>query len=388
MGKLLSVGLFLLTVLCLVSMISCDSDDDDDDDEDAAGDDDDDDNNDQDDDDTDSGDDDDDDDLRILLDKMNLDRYVGMQFESTYPGPNGYTYFRFSRDDCRCTFGAPMEVAIHPGTENKVMLFMEGGGATWPGGGFAVPLDYPHDIGFKSFDADNPLHDWTYIYVPHCDHSIHLGDNQLLENGRMSYHHGLKQVGAAVTLMRRFFPNPDKILVAGSSAGGYGTYLAWAMVKSQYLDTDTYIMNDSGTGFWNPDDLASWELIKTAWNLQMPEDCVKCDGPIQTYIYELYLSVDPQLRIGLFSSYRDWIISSWFLGMEQDRFEDFLLTITDEIHADYPGRFKRFFVAGESHTTYEFLLPGGPRYAIRGTTLYEWIGQLINEDPAWRDLLE
>jgi len=45
-------------------------------------------------------------------------------------------------------------------------------------------------------------------------------------------------------------------------------------------------------------------------------------------------------------------------------------------------------VAGESHTTYEFLLPGGPRYAIRGTTLYEWIGQLINEDPAWRDLLE
>jgi hypothetical protein len=154
------------------------------------------------------------------------------------------------------------------------------------------------------------------------------------------------------------------------------------------MDVDTYIMNDSGTGFWNPDDPASWEVIKEAWNINIPDDCTKCGGTVQTYLYEVYLDYDPQLRIGLFSSRRDWIISRFFLGMDQDRFEETLLAVTDEIHADYPGRFKRFLVQGMTHTTYEFLLPGGPHRAIRGTTLYDWIGQLVNDDPAWRDLLE
>jgi hypothetical protein len=319
---------------------------------------------------------------------MDVGKYIGLRHTRTKPGPNGYTYYYYDRADCRCTFGDEMRVAVHPGTENKVMLFMEGGGATWPGGGFAVPLNFPWDIGFKSFDPDNPLRNWSYVYVPHCDHSIHSGDNELMENGAMRYHHGLRQVSAAVTLMLDLFPNPEKILVAGSSAGGYGTYLGWAVVKSQYMDVDTYIMNDSGTGFWNPDDPASWEVIKEAWNINIPDDCTKCGGTVQTYLYEVYLDYDPQLRIGLFSSRRDWIISRFFLGMDQDRFEETLLAVTDEIHADYPGRFKRFLVQGMTHTTYEFLLPGGPHRAIRGTTLYDWIGQLVNDDPAWRDLLE
>jgi len=337
--------------------------------------------------DNDSGDDDTVNPLADLFEKMDLGRYIGLQYESSAPGPNGYTYYTYSKDDCRCTFGANMEVAVHPGTENKVMLFMEGGGATWPGGGFGLPIDYPWDNGFKSFAEDNPLHDWTFVYVPHCDHSVHSGDNELMENGALRYHHGLRQVGAAVTLMLEFFPQPEKILVAGSSAGGYGTLLGWALVKSQYMDTDTYIMNDSGSGFWNPDDLATWDVIKEAWNFQVPEECVKCSGTVQTYLYELYLEYDPQLRIGMFSSYRDAIISKWFLGLDQDRFEEILLNVTGEIHADYPARFKRFFIKGATHTTYGFV-PPGPNRPIHGTTLFEWIGQLVNEDPAWRDLLE
>jgi len=147
-------------------------------------------------------------------------------------------------------------------------------------------------------------------------------------------------------------------------------------------------MDDSGTGFWNPDKPETWELLKETWNIKIPDECVKCRGTIQTYLFELYMEYDPQVRIGLFSSYRDWIISRLFLGMEPDRFQETLLTVTDEIKADYPERFNRFFVQGNTHTTYEFLLPGGPKRAIRGTSLYQWIGQLVNDDPAWEDLLE
>ena len=326
------------------------------------------------------GDDDDLNHLVEIFENMGVDRYIGIKYVHTTPGPNGYTYYYYNTADCRCTFGDQMVVAVHPGSENKVMLFMEGG--------FAVPLDFPWDIGFKSFDEDNPLRNWSYVYIPHCDHSVHSGDNELVYDGAMHYHHGLRQVSAAVTLMKELFPHPEKILVSGSSAGGYGTFMAWAVVKSQYMNTKTYVMNDSGTGFWSPAAPEFWNMIKQAWNLRIPAECTKCDGTILTYLYELYMKYDPQVRIGMFSSYQDWIISTWFLGMTQDNFERILLSVTNEIYDDYPDRFHRFFIKGATHTTYEFLLPGGPHRAIRGTSLYEWIGQLVNDDPAWDDLLE
>jgi len=334
------------------------------------------------------GGDDDSDRLQHMFDEMGYEQYIGIQYTRSTPGPNGYTYYYYSPDDCRCTFGAEMKVAVHPGTANKVMLFMEGGGAEWPGGGFAVALNFPWDIGFKSFDEENPLHDWSFVYLPYCDNSIHSGDSEAFYGGRMHYHHGARQIAAAVTLMLELFPNPEKILVAGSSAGGYGTFIGWGLVKSQYMNTDTYIMNDSGTGFWNPYDPETWEIIKEAWNIHIPSDCTKCQGSIITYLYEVFMRYDPQVRIGMFSSYRDWIISGWFLKMNPTVFEGTLMSITDEIARDYPERFHRFFVARNTHTTYEFLLPGGPKYSIRGTTLYQWIGQLVDEDPAWKDLLE
>ncbi len=336
-----------------------------------------------------AGGDDDLDKLQDMFDRMEVDKYIGLEPAYSKPGPNGYTYYYFRKSDCRCTFGDEMKVAVHEGTENKVMLFMEGGGAEWPRGGFAVPLNFPWDIGFKSFDENNPLHEWSYVYVPHCDHSLHTGDNEVFFDGHTHYYHGLRQLSGAVTLMKKLFPNPEKIVVAGSSAGGYGTIMGWAVVKSQYLDTDTYIINDSGTGFWNPFAPATFETIKNTWNLPIPEDCVKCqDSTIMTYIYELYLKYDAQVRIGLFSSYRDFVISSLFLGMEADDFQDTLMTVTDEIHRDYPDRFKRFFIRGASHTTYEFILDEGPYRAIGGLSFYEWIGQLVNDEPAWADLLE
>ena len=244
------------------------------------------------------------------------------------------------------------------------------------------------DMSFKSRDPDNPLADWTFVYVPYCDASIHSGDNQLEYDGHMRYHHGLRQIAAAAALTKELFPDPEKVLVAGSSAGGMGTYYAWPVVKSQYRETDTYILNDSGVGFWNPSTPDTFQTIIDAWDLRLPDQCVKCGGTIQTYVYDMFLEFDPQLRIGMFTSYRDGLISRVFLDMNQGAFEQTLMVVTDEIHADYPDRFARFFVLGQTHTSYEFIFPGGPHYEVDGISMYAWIDGLVNDDPAWPDLLE
>ena len=326
--------------------------------------------------------------LLQMLKEMGFDPFLDVKYTRTEPGFNGYTNYYFSLDDCRCYNGKEAHVSVSPGTSNNVMLFMEGGGASWPGGGFAVSIDYPFDISYKNRDPENPLRDWHFVYVPYCDNSIHTGNNTIMRNGKLRYHWGMRHTAAAVALIKELFPNPDKILVTGASAGGFGTYLGWGMIKYAFFDTDTYILSDSGVGFWNPEEVETWEAIKKAWALNIPSECTKCKGTMQTFLYELYLKYDPQLRVGMFTAYQDAIISGWFLKMDPIVFEDTLMAITDEIKQSEPKRLNRFFIQGRSHTAYEFLLREGASYSVDGTSLYDWIGQLVYDDPAWSDKLE
>lgn len=329
-------------------------------------------------------------DLSSLLNRMKLDQYTDVSYTMMEVGENGWDSYYYSLEDCKCINGDEFRILVLDQGSDNVMFFMEGGGAEWPGGGFSVQLTITDEISFKSTVDNNPLKDWNMIYVPYCDGSIHTGDNQLEYDGQMHYFWGMRNTSAGVALLRDLFPDPEKILVSGSSAGGFGTFIGWAIVKSQYLNTKTYILNDSGVGFWNPDDIETWNIIKDTWKIEqfIPRECSLCEGPVLTYLYQTFMDYDPQLRIGLFSSYRDGIISEFFLGMDSNDFKQQLLTITDNIHQAYPDRFKRFLIDTNTHTTYEILLPQGPNYEINGTSMFEWIGHLVNDDPSWQDLLE
>ncbi len=337
--------------------------------------------------------------LDDLIERLDFLQYMDIEPIREVPSHNGYTKYYFDKEDIKSFNGRQVHVAVSPGTSNNLMIFLEGGGAAWPDGGFCFQVDSVFNIGIKTRDAANPVRDWNFVYVPYRDCSLHCGDNEVEYNGKMRYHHGLRHLAAAVALAKKMFPNPDKVLVAGSSAGGYGTLYGWLVVKSQYRDTDTYIFNDSGTGFWDPYDLATFEKIKAAWNLTIPEECTLCTDTSLTYIYDTYLRADPQVRIGMFTSYYDALITRVFIGMDPQVFRSELFTITDKLKQLHPDRFNRFFIAGTTHTSYElewcdhwpghdFFLEEGPDYQIDGTSLFAWLGQIVNEDPLWADLLE
>ncbi len=325
--------------------------------------------------------------LEAMFEEMGFRPYLEFEPVREEEIWGGYTRYFYSMDDLRCYDGSEANVAISFGDSDNVIFFMDGGGASWPGYFFGFEIDMPRNEGYISRRESNPLRDWNIVYVPYCGNDLHAGDNEIEGLLGTQYHHGARHTAAAAALMKQIFPNPDKILLTGISAGGFGTFFAWPIVKSLYMDTQTYIHDDAGVGFWNPDAQDTFDVIMDAWNLRIPSACVKCqNSTVKTWLFELYMEYDPSLRVGMFTSYQDYIISELFLGMTGPAFQAVTLDVTGQIKNNYPDQFARFFIKGRVHTS--SLLGLGPNYSVDGTSLYDWVGMLVSEDPAWDDLLQ
>lgn len=329
--------------------------------------------------------------MTVLTEDMDIDRYIGIQYSSSEStGDPEWTVYHYDTDDCKCILGDPFKISIRDSGSSNIILHMQGGGACWPGMDFfcSTTASTGSNGNIMSKSSLNPCHDWNVVFIPYCDGSVHSGDNNAdyNEDGTVDhYHWGIRHVSAAVTLMKELFPNTEKILVTGSSAGGYGTHLAYAVVKSQFPDQEIMIFNDAGPGLFNPKRQDEFEKIKETWGIEQffPSYCELCDEQF-FYIYDYYLARVPDLRIGLYSSYGDLTIGGVFLNLAADDYKELLLQTSDFIHNNHPDRFNRFFVEGRSHTTYEV----GLTYEVEGTSIYEWIGQMINEDDSWSDKME
>jgi hypothetical protein len=60
------------------------------------------------------------------------------------------------------------------------------------------------------------------------------------------------------------------------------------------------------------------------------------------------LAHDSRLKVGLFTSYQDEVVSS-VLGMSPAVYRQQLISTTDQIHTDHPGTLKRYLIQGGSH---------------------------------------
>jgi len=302
-----------------------------------------------------------------------------------------WSAYTFDPADARCIFGAQFSVLARPGRDpTKTVFWMNGGGACWPGQeACANHFDlspWASENKLASQDERNPLRDWNFVFVPSCDGSFFMGDHQAdySGDGQVDHTHwGLRNTSAAVGLMRELFPASQKILVAGCSAGGYGTLLAGPLIRLQYPEEQLYVFNESGPGLFNPSETDTWASLLEAWGLEplLPAGCPRCRSQL-IYLYPWMLERDPNLHIGLYSSYRDAVIGSIYLEMTPPAFETLLMSATNEIHAEYPEEFKRFFVAGSSHCVADYF------YAVNGVNVYDWIEALVTDDPAWVDIVE
>jgi hypothetical protein len=332
---------------------------------------------------------------RAELEASGVGKYLGkFTADEVVELANGEVGYSFApRDDGpTCIYGDPFRTTVRDMGSGDLLIYLEGGGACWSdlcaaktNAGLGV---FP--IGWTDRDLErNPLAGFDVLHVSYCDGSVFSGDNLVLaaDGSIERRHRGLANLSASLDVATSRFPQPKRILLAGSSAGGYGTILGTALVRLAYPTTPLFVLNDAGIGLTNPDDSSVVDAALDEWKIGplIPASCHGCLETGQfTSVVEWGLARDPTLRVSDYSSYEDEVIAGVFLRMEGKAFHQLLLRETDKLRAAHPRRFNRFFVDGGSHTA---LLAGTDR-ELDGTRLIDWVVAMLDDHPSWRDLLE
>jgi hypothetical protein len=209
---------------------------------------------------------------------------------------------------------------------------------------------------------------------------LFIGDT---ENGDR-IHHGLKNLSAALDVILEDFPDVTRVMVSGSSAGGFATIWASSMVRKLYPDAEILSFNDAGIGVSKGNLQAH---LQSDWGAEgrYPASCDDClTSDHINPVVEWGLARDPKLIAANFSSYEDAVIAGAFLGYDPaSEFTAVLLEETSRVHEQFPDRYRRFFIEGTQHTA----LASWEQTSKDGVTLKDWTAAMIAGDlDAWKDM--
>ncbi len=231
-------------------------------------------------------------------------------------------------------------------------------------------------------DPANPAADFDVGYLPYCDGSLWSGDRDLDSNGdgvEDRRFRGLQNLSAGLDVIADRYPTPRRILLAGNSAGGFGTHMALPLVRRLYPDIPIEHINDSGVGISTPGTQA---VLNAYWNAEafFPASCGHCigdDGHLTDY-HAYQLTEDPNVRMGFMSTKRDAVVVDRS-PIDGPAFEAALLEAMTELREAHPDRFRSFIAEGDGHT---FLLRDFER-DVGGTSVRAWIAEMLEGGDSW-----
>jgi len=316
--------------------------------------------------------------------------------------------FASSQEGPTCLFGSPYQVFVRPGKNDKVLFYLEGGGGCWNeatcfgesdlGAKLTsdpiAPLDALQGI-LATDSPTNPFDGWNVVYVPYCDGSVFSGDNVVTYPSGTVYHRGQANLSAGVDVMRDLFPDPSEIVVSGSSAGGFGTFTGYGVVRVAYPDEKLFVLNDAGPGVQNNDDQQAVMERRENWNFEqfVVKGCTGCSEQ-PAFLLDWVIDNDPNVTTALFSYLDDFVISD-FLSLDPSDYRALLLDVSGQIHDRHPARFKRYLVPGATHTALlgfgigpDGLVLGFNTLKVDGIGVPAWIADFLTDGPDWRDLVD
>lgn len=370
-----------------------------------------------------------DDDIEIeptLAEKLGITKYVGLIDPIESLKEDNVTTYTFEKEQGPiCMRGDEYKTGIRDEGSKNLVIFLQGGGACWSEFCLAVTKSVDGVPNMNLFDntiENNPVKGWNIVYLPYCDASFFLGDAEHDDNihdlGKR-YHHGLANLTASLEVAKMNFPEPEKLLLAGSSGGAYGLLLGSALVRHYYPDAEMIIMADSGIGISRENDEDYMMTLLEEFNLDqiVLNNCPDCmnNGHL-TRALSYLLENDTNSRAGMFSAWYDSVLAHTFLQIPAEAFANSLKVQTDFLAEKYPERFRRFIIDGTTHTTLlgnpngiigEDLtaveLPPGAlstlmdglsigsmtKTAIGEVTIIDWLTALIDNDlENWVDIQE
>lgn len=295
----------------------------------------------------------------------------------------------FDADDGpRCMYGEKYKVTTRDIHSEDLMIFLPGGGACWSEHCSHVGALLPGMPKLDILDmtlSHNPVKAWNVVVLPYCDGSMFSGDIDLDLDGDGlidRYHRGLKNLSAGLDLAIRFFPSPNRILIAGYSAGGFATAYALPLVRYLYPGTPIYVINDSGVGIL-PHGMLKKMMSEWRSELFIPNSCPGCldeHGHLTNY-YAWQLSQDKNFRLAMMSYTADIVMAE---GMDNRYFERQLITEMAELERLHPQRMRSFIANGQRHT----FLPSLMDVSVGKFSEADWIAAMLENSSSWVSVSE
>ncbi|MCX5868694.1 MAG: pectin acetylesterase-family hydrolase [Proteobacteria bacterium] len=342
-----------------------------------------------------------------------ITQYEGQARVTDVSFANGVTSYTFDpASGPMCLRGGTFRSAIRKTNSDELFIYLNGGGACWKEYCQAITQTHPGIPPLQILNPENvtnPVRSWNVSFVPYCDGSLFAGEAEHDDDGDGKidrYHHGLRNLTAALEVTRENFPAPKRIFLAGSSAGSFGTIVATPLVRTVYPDIPIFVFEDSGTGIAKAEEPGFVAGLLEQYNATrfIPKSCPDCvaNGHL-TRLVGWALERDHRLKIGVFSSYRDKIYAQFFLGIGGEQFEKQLKKETSYLNGRFPDRYKLFLINGEMHTTLagdvsvflgdidvgnfpvtEMVSLGGiDTTELNGVTIAEWIRRMLYDESDW-----
>ncbi len=226
-------------------------------------------------------------------------------------------WYRITPAGTKSSDGSEWHGLIRLGTENKVVVYFFGGGASINGytsergkeffATTASVQDFVASGGIGSSAEENPFRDWTFLVLPYASGDFHSGTGEYhyTDGGKekIVYHNGYNNYSAFMDAAKPYVGEPDTLLVTGFSAGGFATSLLADDVIDRFPSAENItVCVDSSLLLYD-----GWhETAVDLW--QSPEeisDRLTTDNIVLDSLTALYEKRGDSVKILFDCSYRD-----------------------------------------------------------------------------------
>jgi hypothetical protein len=291
-----------------------------------------------------------------------------------------------------CATGTPFIFHVKPGKKNKVVVFLNGGGACWSAELCALdiePVTYQPFATDESNDPrgqkgifdlehpDNLVRDWTIVYVPYCTGDVHLGATEreyVTSDGKkvVIQHLGQENVKSALDWLYSKIDNPEVLLMTGVSAGALAVPYYAMEVATAYPKAEIISFGDGAGGYRSN---RVGELI-TAWGVTEGKSEYKDELRNFESLYSMAQKKFPRIKFAQVNAAYDQVQMDFLrlMGIDQPLYP--LLKANLEELEEGLANFTNFVLPGHEHTVLQH-----DRFytlAVGGKTLVSWTNELLD----------
>jgi hypothetical protein len=213
-------------------------------------------------------------------------------------------------------------------------------------------------------NPENPVRDFSMVFVPYCTGDVHLGTKRVAYSDRVAIEHrGAANARAAVDYLVRHFGDAEVVFVAGSSAGAISSPLVAARIAQRLPRARVVQLGDAAGAYRSPnvrDVLAVWGA----------------PGPTFESFYTDAVRLAPRVTYAQYNDVGDAVQRQFliFLGVANPDVPALLRANLDEIRANNP-RFRAYNAPGDEHTI--LLARQFYTLTVDGVRIRDWVADLI-----------